>query len=107
MPKATTWTWARSVSCPVSKVCSSRTPPKSIWSAMAPATATVMPLTAREAGPLPSWSRRTASCQETGPPRRAPTHRSTIHGRNAVAPTRTSTMPAPAWISRAPSPLAE
>lgn len=72
---------------------SSPTAANSICSATAPATATVIPLTAREAALLLSWSLRVASCQGTGPPCSRFTHASTSHGSSSASPTRTSTAP--------------
>ena len=64
-----------------------RRPANSICRAIAPATATAMPLTMRAAVPLLSCSLRTASCQDDrARPRRATTA-STTHGSSAVTPT--------------------
>ena len=52
-------------SAPVSRLKSSWMPVKTICSAIAPATATVIPLTARAGPPGSSCSRRTASCHAT------------------------------------------
>ena len=73
---------------------SSCMPPNIICRAIAPATATVMPLTARAAEPLLNWSRRVASCQGTGPPRSRATTASTSHGSSAVSPKSTRMEPA-------------
>lgn len=73
------------------------TPVNSICRAMAPATATAMPLTVRAAVPLLNWSRRMASCQATPlEPSRATTV-STTHGSSAVTPTSSSRTPPVTW----------
>lgn len=86
--------WARVGSWPVARLKSAFIAANSIWRAIAPATATVTPLTARDAAPLLSWSLRTASCQGTGPPRSRFTQASTSHGSSRARPTSTSTAPA-------------
>ncbi|CAM5307124.1 hypothetical protein SBADM41S_09699 [Streptomyces badius] len=85
--------WARAGSWPVARLKSAFIAANSIWRAIAPATATVTPLTARDAASLLSWSLRTASCQGTGPPRSRFTHASTSHGSSRARPTSTSTAP--------------
>lgn len=85
--------WARLGSRPVSWVKSSWTPVNSICRAMAPATATAIPLTMRAAVPLLNCSRRTASCQATPPESSRPTTVSTIQGSSAVTPTSSSRTP--------------
>ncbi|WP_461009367.1 hypothetical protein [Streptomyces capparidis] len=85
---------ARSGSCPVSVTKSPRTPFSSDSSAIAPATATVMPATARAADSPPTWRRRVASCQDSGPPPSRRTTAPTSHGSTGTSPASTSTEPA-------------
>ena len=59
----------------MSRVYSSWTPPNSVCSAIAPATATAMPLTTRADAPPSSCSRRTASCHGDAAARRAAARR--------------------------------
>jgi hypothetical protein len=73
------------------------TPAKSICSPIVPATATAMPLTRRADVALSTWSRRTASCQGTAPPRMRRTTRSISHGRRVTAPMSSSVAPAATW----------
>ncbi len=87
----TVWNW--SVPRPVSAVNWACTATSSPCSAMAPATETAIPETARTAVPLSSWSRRTASCQATLPPPSRRTVASTTQGSSNATPTSRAATP--------------